>query len=185
MGGSNYKCIYIFVILNLLGLVFFLPKSNTVLFVKEFYFTLLLLVVAGVGLFALVKNIRLALLLFAVFFAANLFNEFYIYYSTSSSLALFLLLIIIGAIGFTLCIIRLGGSRRRCLLAPHRKRVSQARPIIVDNIPSKKSYIKIKKSNTLKKRPAKKAAKKKAVKKKAPKKKVSRKKVSKKKASKK
>jgi hypothetical protein len=98
--NNQYPIILTLTVLNLFGLVLFLPKSNSVLFIREFYFLIIVLLFVAIGLFSVARGIVMGWLLFAVFFAVNMFNEFYIFSSNFTNTLLFIVLIITGLFGF-------------------------------------------------------------------------------------
>jgi hypothetical protein len=98
--NNQYPIILAFTVLNLFGLVLFLPKSNSLLFIREFYFLIIVLVFVAIGLLSVAREIVMGWLLFAVFFAVNMLNEFYIFSFNYADTLLFIILIVIGLFGF-------------------------------------------------------------------------------------
>jgi hypothetical protein len=162
--NSQYPVILTLTVLNLFGLVLFLPKSNSVLFIKEFYFLITILLFVAIGLFSVANGIVLGWFLFAVFFAVNMFNEFYIYSFNYANTLLFIILILIGLFGFIFSLsslIKKTKQVKKARKAKHKKhRIAKVKldshklqkPLVVYESSSKPYAVKKKTSKAVKKK---------------------------------
>ncbi len=103
MRKNNYLWLFLFVILTFLSMVLMLPE-NTELFVQQIYLIMFLLIIAGLGLYAVACDINYAWMLLGLLFATTLMNTFYLNYAVEITTKLFIVSILIGITGFLISI---------------------------------------------------------------------------------
>lgn len=161
MGFDNYFKILIMGVVSIILTVLMLPLKDILLFVKEFYLIMGVLILAAVALYGTAQRKNWGRILFSTFFVIMTFNGFWIYANAEKASALLLLLLtIINLAGFFMSI---AGIKKKRI----RKTVRAVpKPIIIDvETKPKKKTVKKAAKKTAKKKVVKKSAKKKSAKK--------------------
>jgi hypothetical protein len=160
MGAGKYFTVLLLSILSFLGIVLVNMSLTERLFVYQLYFVLLLLIVVAVSLYSVRRNLRLGWLLFALFFAAVLFNAVYLHNLVGLSSAMLFVILVASTIGFLMSISNIGRKHRK---TRPRIIIEDLPPEIVEPEPEKPAKKTPKKKAA--KKPSKKTAKKKTAKK--------------------
>jgi len=177
---GRYYRLFLLTILSMVFTILYASRQMPLLFIRELYLILFLLIVASVGLFTIRAGHRLSYLLTASFFAAIILNAFYLHVSGLSSRLYLVVLAIFGFMGF-FCSIRAIPCRKvkkyKVEVVEDLEDYSEPEQIMQEKVAAAAldEEKKTAKKKTVKKKPsrkkavkkkAKKAAKKKAVKKK-------------------
>jgi len=154
MGMGKYFLGLLLTIISFFGLSILVIGTQSAFFIKELYFMFFLLIVAAIALFAVRRGIRLGWMLFALFFAAVIFDALYIGMIAVVDKATLYSVVIVAVIGV---LMSLGQLKR------HRRRPR----IVIEDLPPPKPARKSAKKSTKKtaKKTVRKTAKKKVAKK--------------------
>jgi hypothetical protein len=128
MGVGRFVIILLLMLLSFIGVSLSLTELSSALFMKELYLLLLLLVVAGIAIYAVTKDGRLGWLLFCIFFATFIVNALYISLEAPGHRMTLYSVMLFSALGFLFAV-----TPRRM---PQKRRVQpQARPqVIIEDI---------------------------------------------------
>ncbi len=100
MSLSRYFFVLLLTVICFFGISLMILDASVVLFIKELYFLLFLLIMAGIALFAAGRNMNSGWMLFVLLFGTMVFNSVYLFESVGSGMLLLLAVIVPSFLGF-------------------------------------------------------------------------------------
>lgn len=122
MKRYRYFTIFLLTITAFLALPLLLSNASPELFILELYFMLLLLIISGIALVAIGRDIGLGWALYTLLFLTFLFNAVFLYITAAAGKIVFYIALLAGAIGFLVSVYNTGSCKRRRM----RKHIAEA-----------------------------------------------------------